>query len=111
MNEAERDIFRNMLDTYSIRYIVVETKYTRHHIEKLLTSCRDRGSFKWIAENKNEYWEAVEKRKGGEVDTSAIDGQDCFPRFLFLPSSMVNELFTWLHVRILKVTDVKAPKI
>lgn len=104
---THQEIFKQMLRLQVARYIVIETKYTEHHIER--TNYQDRGRYKWIAETKPNYWENVDKDK--EAQRSHVDGADLFPRLYFLDESMVNELFAWLSARGLEVTDIKTPKI
>lgn len=108
-NHVHAQVLNRLLSSYSVAYITVETKYTIHHIEKLMGSIKDRGKWKWIAEIKSEYWDNVDKCK--EAQRSHIDHQDMFPRFMFLTESMVNELIAFCEVRMLDITEIKTPKI
>lgn len=108
--EINLDVIRTMMRQHSVMYIVIETLYTAHHLERLMPTCRDRGRWKWIGESKTEYWEGLEKNVP-EARKSHIDRGDMFPRFYFLDSSFINEFQSWLSVRGLEITDVKAPKI
>jgi len=92
-----------------IYYIVIDTKYTRLHIERLMGSCSDRGRWKWIAETKTDAYE--EHPLSVEASRSHIDGGDMFPRLYFLDDSLCNEIFSWLHKRNLEIIDVRVPKI
>ncbi len=107
-----QEILNSMLDNCHINYIVVETKYTKHHIEKLMLTNKDRGCFKWIAETKfHDYSNITDEEDIKEAERSHIDSEDCFPRYMFLANSMFNELFAWLKARNLKIIDIKSPKI
>lgn len=92
-----------------IFYIVIETKYTMLHIERLMGSCSDRGRWKWIGETKIDAYE--ERPIWEEASRSHIDGGDMFPRLYFLDDSLCNEIFAWLHKRNLEIIDVRMPKI
>jgi hypothetical protein len=113
--ETALDALKIMMDTYSVRYIVVSTTYTKHHIERLMGSCRDRGTWKWIAETHHEDplfkndEHAAQCVK--EKYTSNIDRCDLFPRLYFLKTSFINEFREWLKARNLQITDIEAPKI
>lgn len=104
-NTVFLDAIKKMIDLYSVTYIVVKTKYTTHHIEKLLASCKDRGTIKWIAETSGFDDDDVESQN------SHVDRNDCFPRFYFLKTSFLHEFREWLLIRDLQITDVQAPKI
>ncbi len=108
--DAEREIFKELLQTHSVFYITVETKYTMHHIERLMGTVRDRGRWKWIAETKAEAFDAIEMIDE-EARRSHIDEADLFPRYLFLDTSMHDELFAWLAIRALPIVNIKAPKL
>ena len=109
------DVLRSMMNTYSIRYIVAETNYTRHHIERLMPTCKDRGKWKWSPEPSfpNVHYKTDEdaKRHVEESLRSNIDGADLFPRLYFFDSSFLAEFGEWLRVRDLKLIDIKAPSI
>jgi hypothetical protein len=92
----------------SFYYILIETKYTRHYIEKFMPTCADRGKWKWIAVNYGiNYQDEIDE----EGHRSHIDGSDCFPRLFFQDDSMCNELFAWLQMRDLEIINIKAVKI
>lgn len=102
------DILKDLLKTQF--YVVVRTKYTIHHIEKLLASCRDRGRWKWIAESiQPDQYEA--QRLDDEARRSHVDATDCFPRFFFNDFALMSELSSWIQIRGLEVIEVSAPKI
>lgn len=69
-----------------VRYIVLESKNTRHHLEILSPSCSDRGIYKWIAESKD-----------SRIIT--VDDHDMFPRYYFLSESLIKEMVEWLKKR------------
>jgi hypothetical protein len=108
MSEDAKEVLRHILKIHIARYIVVETKYTAHHIELLSGTCKDRGRYKWIAETKVDAWDNVER--DDEARRSHVDGGDLFPRVYFFDDSLCNELFMWLKVRNLAVTDITTPK-
>jgi hypothetical protein len=90
-------------------YIVIKTKFTTHHIERLSSSVKDRGNWKWIAESEClnvPYGEDLE-----EFYRSHIDGSDLFPRYYFLDESLIKEFFAWIHARKLTILDISTPKI
>lgn len=91
------------------RYIVVKTKYTTHHLEKLLGSGNDRGTLKWMAETSiNDYEKGLEN-KDKEVYSSHIDGADLFPRLYFLTTNFCSEFQCWLSTRNLSIIEIKVP--
>lgn len=102
-----QDILRAMLTTQQY-YIVVESKFTKHHIEKLMGSCKDRGRWKWIAETNMEAFDTKVDKE--EAQRSHIDGGDLFPRVFFKDESLITELFAWFAARDLQVTDITTPK-
>ncbi len=108
-NEVKFDLIRAMMKTYSIHYIVIHTKFTTHHLEKLMPTCKDRGAWKWIGETKHEAFD--EMGRGGEAGLSHIDRGDMFPRLYFLTDSFINEFREWLKCRELEITEIEAPKI
>ena len=103
-NKLSMEIFRSMMKIYTIRYIVIETAHTMHHIERLSLNCKDRGRWKWLAETKK-------GALNGEDNYSFIDHSDLFPRLYFKDDSLVNEFFAWINERGLKITDIRTPKI
>jgi hypothetical protein len=109
MTSIQIEILRAMMETYSTYYIVIKTKFTTHHLEKLMPTCKDRGKWKWIAETNHEAFE--EMGRDGEARLSHVDGGDLFPRLYFLRDSFINEFNEWLKCRNLAVTDIEAPKI
>ncbi|HMG68277.1 MAG TPA: hypothetical protein VK588_11350 [Chitinophagaceae bacterium] len=90
-------------------YIVIETEYTKHHIERLMPTCKDRGRFKWIAETKGEAYGAKGLKK--EARFSHIDNADLFPRLYFRDESLINEISDWLKMRNLIIINVELPNI
>jgi hypothetical protein len=104
-----KEVLKKLLTSQAFYYITVETKYTIHHIERLMGSCKDRGRYKWIAEMKVDCWKSMSK--DDEAKRCHIDGGDCFPRLFFTADSMCNELFAWLQMRSLEVTTIESPKI
>lgn len=102
-------VLKELLSTFSARYIVIKTKYTTHHIERLMPTCKDRGRWKWIAETDMEAFEEMEKND--EARLSHIDRADLFPRLYFRDDSLINEVWDWLRMRNLTIIDIKAPKI
>ena len=107
-NQLSMEVFRSMMKIYTIRYIVIETAHTMHHIERLSLNCKDRGRWKWLAETKEG---AFNGDMNGEDKRSFIDHSDLFPRLYFRDESLINEFFEWIKMRDLKITNVKAPKI
>lgn len=107
--ESVLEALKIMMETYSVRYIVISTKFTKHHLEKLMGSCSDRGKWKWIGETNYEAFEVMDKDE--EARKSHIDHGDMFPRFYFLKSSFIAEFNEWLKARGLVVTDITAPPI
>lgn len=107
-NVQALEVCAHLMKTHTVMYIVIKTKYTVHHIERLMASCRGRGRWKWFAEtNIDEY----ERGSRGEAASSHIDGADLFPRQYFLQGSFINEFREWLNMRNLKITNIEAPKI
>jgi hypothetical protein len=109
MDEMKIDLLRAMMKTYSIHYIVIHTKFTTHHLEKLMPTCHDRGKWKWIAETKPEAFEEMDNNE--ESRKSHVDRNDLFPRLYFLGESFINEFREWLKYRNLEITEIEAPKI
>lgn len=107
--ESILDALKIMMETYSVRYIVISTKFTKHHLEKVAGTNSDRGKWKWIGETNMEAFEAM--KNNDEARRSHIDGGDMFPRFYFLKSSFIAEFNEWLKARNLVVTDIEAPQI
>ena len=107
MSENEQ-ILKAILSRQVAAYIVVETKYTTHHIERLMPTAKDRGRYKWIAEMKVEAWDDAER--SDEARRSHIDAGDLFPRLYFLDDSLCNELFMWLKMRDLEVINITTPR-
>lgn len=103
------EVCAHLMNTHTIFYIVIKTKYTTHHIERLMASCRDRGRWKWIGETNSEAY--YESGTNEEARTSHIDGGDLFPRIYFLRDSFINEFREWLNIRNLKITNIEAPKV
>jgi hypothetical protein len=95
-NNVER-VLRNFLLYTTIKYMVVDTKYITHHVEKLLPTCRDRGSVKWIAESNMRYWQEVDTVP--ESRLSHIDGGDMFPRLYFGEENFCDELKRFNKIR------------
>lgn len=108
VSELEREILKSLLNRQ--HYIVLETAYTKHHIEKLLFTCKDRGKWKWIAETKPNAWNGI-NNNDGEAQRSIIDSGDLFPRLFFRTESLITEIFCWLEERKLQVHDIKAPQL
>ncbi len=107
--EAALEALKVMMNLYSVRYITIDTKFTKHHLEKVAGTNSDRGRWKWIGETKMEAFEEMAKDK--EAQKSHIDGGDMFPRFYFLNTSFINEFREWLKARDLKITDMEAPQL
>jgi hypothetical protein len=105
--EKEAQVLIDLLNNFNVCYIVVKTKFTTHHIEKLLASCKDRGTIKWIAETETDAWEHMSVNE--EARRSHIDGGDIFPRLYFLPTNFVSEFLMWCKVRNLAIQDISAP--
>jgi hypothetical protein len=103
-----RECFSLLLKVY-VPYIVVKTKYTTNHIEKLMPTCSDRGRWKWIAETNYDAFDKM--RDDEEAQNSHIDGADCFPRFYFRDESLVTELFAWIMRRDLTIIQMETPPI
>lgn len=109
MLAEQKEVFDTLLRSQAIFYIVVETKFTVNHFERLMKTCADRGRWKWIAEMKNDAWE---KRKlFREADRSQVDQNDFFPRFYFRDESLSSEFFSWIDARALNIVDIRTPKI
>lgn len=113
--EESKKLLKRLMSSYDVRYITFETKFVIHHIEKLMPTARDRGRWKWIAEMKPAYWDALTEKQSKEdyeeAQRSHIDDKDLFPRFMFLTESLINELFAWCEVRQTPITEIKTPKI
>lgn len=103
------DIFRRLLKSQQM-YIVIDTKFTKLHIERLMGSVRDRGRWKWIAETNLDAYDAM-AAKEEEARRSHVDNNDLFPRLFFNDECLIQEVFSWLKVRDLTVTDITTPKI
>ena len=88
-------------------YIVIETKYSFHHIEK--TNYQDRGKIKWVAETKLSYFKDVSHNE--EAQRSHIDDADLFPRLYFLPKSFIDEFIAWCEARELTITNIKHKEV
>jgi hypothetical protein len=101
------EILKNLLQTQI--YIVITTKYTIHHIEKLSPSCKDRGKWKWIAEpiQPNQY---ENQQIDEEARLSHIDQSDLFPRLFFNDFCIMSEILSFLSTRGLNIIDIKCPK-
>jgi hypothetical protein len=104
--ENHKQIFEDLLSMNFI-YIIIETKWTIHHIER--TTYSDRGKIKWIAETKSDAYEAMKDDE--EARMSSIDHCDLFPRLYFLATSFVNEFGAWLDARGLQPTSIKHGEI
>ncbi len=102
-------VLKSLMAAFSARYIVVKTKYTTHHIERLMPTCKDRGKWKWIAETNTEAYREMEKND--EARLSHIDRADLFPRLYFRDDSLMNEISHWMQIRNLIIIDIEAPKI
>ena len=89
-------------------YIVVETKYTTHHIERMFY--KDRGKIKWIAETNRDAFKAMDE-DDAEAHRSHIDGGDLFPRLYFLGTSFLMEFSEWCKARDLFITNIKKGEI
>lgn len=107
--EDALEALKHMMGLYSVSYIVIKTKFTVHHLEKLSRSVKDRGRWKWIGETSSLAFS--EPLQDEEVYRSNIDGGDLFPRLYFLDSSFINEFREWLNMRNLEITALEAPKI
>ncbi len=90
-------VLRNFLLFTYVNYMVVESKYITHHIERLKGTCNDRGSVKWIAESNKRYWEDVDAIPDSRL--SHIDESDCFPRFYFKTENFIDELEQFNTIR------------
>lgn len=104
------DIFRNMIESKTSSYIVIETANTLHHIERLSTSVADRGRYKWSAEMKASAYVEVALNLSDEAKRSHIDEADCFPRYFYMEQSLINEVFQFIIVRGLSIINIVAPK-
>jgi hypothetical protein len=104
------EVCAHLMKTHTVSYIVIKTKYTTHHLEKLMASQRDRGRWGWIAETNHEAFMEMKSGRNEEARKSHIDGGDLFPRLYFLPASFLNEFREWLDVRGLRITNIEAPK-
>lgn len=105
-----QDVFRAMLDTYSINYIVVKTKFTEHHIERLSAVDKAYGRFKWTVQV--DIPEPIfSMQSETEAIRSTVENKDCFPRLFYHADSVSNELFSWIRARDLTITDIRAPKV
>lgn len=102
------EVLDNLMKQPTASYIIVKTKFTKHHIERLSSSQRDRGKWKWIAETTNEGLDRGNRTE--EARRSHIDSGDCFPRFYFLDQSLREELRAWCVLRDVEVIDIKAPR-
>lgn len=109
-NDLQMDVVLELMRKSLAIYVTIETKFTIHHLEKLMPTVRERGRWKWIAETKVSAFEAMDKNND-EAVRSHIDGADLFPRLYFLDNSFIQEFKAWLNVRQLTITDVKVPKI
>lgn len=108
-NDLQMEVVLELMRKNFAMYITIETKYTMHHLEKLMPTVRDRGRWKWIGETKVDAFNVMDK--DDEAVRSHIDGHDLFPRLYFLDNSLIQEFKAWLNVRQLTITDVKVPKI
>jgi hypothetical protein len=106
-NTTHKEILMGLLRSQKY-YIVINTKFTINHIEKLSGSVRDRGRWKWISENNLDYYKSLTIP---EAQRSHIDNGDLFPRLYFNNECLVTEFFSWLSVRELTITDITTPKI
>jgi|GEM_PF-3013186 hypothetical protein len=95
--KANLSNFAYLLGCYDAYYIVVETDFTINHFEKLLASCSDRGSFKWIAETKVCAYEAASTCESARL--AHIDECDYFPRAYFFADSLLKEFEMWRRKR------------
>ncbi len=102
-------VLKSLMATFSARYIVIKTKYTIHHIERLMPTCKDRGKWKWIAETNTAAFKDMEDY--AEARQSLIDNGDLFPRLYFRDDSLMNEISHWMQMRNLIIIDIEAPKI
>ena len=85
--------------------IFIGTEYTHHYIERVMSTCSDRGRWKWFAETNSKYIQDVEKIEAAQV--CHIDAADLFPRYYFLDDSLINEIIAWLDVRGQEIIEVK----
>lgn len=106
MKIQESGFFQEIMFGY-FTYIVIETEYTIHHIER--TNYQDRGKIKWIGETKSEAFKAMDTCE--EARRSHIDGGDLFPRLYFLGTSFLMEFEEWLKARNLNITNIKEGQI
>jgi predicted class III extradiol MEMO1 family dioxygenase len=107
MREIQKEILSALLESQQL-YIVVQTEFTEHHIERLSKNS-DRGHIKWIAETRLIAWDKM--KNSPEARRSHIDGADMFPRLYFNNDCFITEFFSWLAIRDLTITDIKTPKI
>jgi hypothetical protein len=101
------DVLRTLMMMHSVRYIVIQTKYTKSHLVR--TTYRDRERWKWIVETKQAAFD--EMHVSEEARLSRTDSNDLFPRLYFIDYSFVIEFKAWLASRQLIITDIEAPKI
>ncbi len=104
------DLVKNLLYKMfheSVSYLEIDTEFTKHYIEKLTLTCRDRGKYRWFAETKKEAWQIITENP--QAEKCLIDRHDCFPRLYFLEESCIHELLEWLNVRDEPITKIFSP--
>jgi hypothetical protein len=105
--QANLDGFLRLIGAMDVKYLVVETDYTTNHFEKLLGSCSDRGSFKWIAETNMTAYE--ENMQDPRAHKAKINGSDLFPRLYFYADCLVKEFRRWCAIRQQDIQKITVP--
>ena len=105
--DIDSDFMQQIL-CLNFKYIVIETEYTSHHIER--TGYQDRGRIKWIAETKPGAFRHMDNHVD-EACRSYIDSGDLFPRLYFLGQSFLMEFEAWLKARDLTITNIKKGEV
>lgn len=85
-----------------IKYFIIETKFTTHHIERYGIFKSDRGDFKWLAESSY-------REKSDESNRSHIDPADNFPKYYFLSQCFRDEFIAWCMRRSLTIEQISIP--
>src|SRR5580693_7995086 len=96
----------NLLETIlnSTRsYIVLETKYTIHHVVRLVPSYKNNGKWKWSTETKPIMFNKI--KEDDEAIRSYIDHNSGFPRYFFNIECLLKELESWLSERELELQN------